>query len=60
MAKYSRFDSRNSKDGRHKKFDQEKVRPKIREAKSNQKVLKEVMHDDENDYDDYEPQQLTE
>lgn len=60
MAKYSRFDSRNKKRGKHKSESIEKDL-RIREVSSNtnnRKMLNEVMYDDEYDYEEFEPQQL--
>jgi len=60
MAKYSRFDSRNKKRGKHKSESIEKDL-RIREVSSNinnRKMLNEVMYDDEYDYEELEPQQL--
>lgn len=58
MAKYSRFDSRNKKRGKHKSQSIEKD-IKIKEVvESGQKqLLNEVMYDDEYDYEQ-EPTQL--
>lgn len=58
MAKYSRFDPRNKKRGKHKSQSENKEL-RIREVVSDTKqMLNEVMYDDEYDYEGYEEQQL--
>lgn len=59
MAKYSRFDPRNKKRGKHKSLSIEKDL-RIREVydKDGKRMLNEVMYDDENDYEVYDEQQL--
>lgn len=58
MAKYSRFDPRNKKRGKHKSQSENKEL-RIREVVSDTKqMLNEVMYDDEYDYEAYEEQQL--
>lgn len=59
MAKYSRFDSRNKKRGKHKSQSIEKDF-RIREVndRDTRQVLNEVMYDDQYDYDDLDNQQL--
>lgn len=59
MAKYSRFDSRNKKRGKHKSQSIEKdLRIREVSSNSNKQLLKEIKYDDEYDHDEYEPQQL--
>lgn len=61
MAKYSRYDPRNKKRGKHKFLNQDKdVRIKEVDNKNFKQSLNEVMYDDEYDYDEYEPRQLQE
>ena len=59
MAKYSRFDPRNKKRGKHKNESLEKDL-RIREVQDYEpkRVLNEVMYDDQYDYDELEYQQL--
>lgn len=59
MAKYSRFDPRNKKRGKHKNESLEKDL-RIREVQDyeSKRVLNEVMYDDQYDYDELEYQQL--
>ena len=59
MAKYSRYDPRNKKHGRHKTESIEGL-SRIREVnyKDSTVLLQEVMHDDEHDYDNLDNQQL--
>lgn len=54
MAKFTRFDTRNKKKGKHKDHTLNKIN-RIRnvehyERTNQQRVLKEVVYDDENDY----------
>ncbi len=58
MPKYPRFDTRNKNEGKHKKLDQQREL-KIKKV-DQEKQLNEVMFDDAHDYDEYDPQQLTE
>jgi hypothetical protein len=61
MAKYSRYDPRNKKRGKHKVLHQDKdVRIKEVDIRNTKQSLNEVMYDDEYDYDEYEPRQLQE
>ena len=59
MAKYTRFDPRNKKRGKHKSQSLSKDL-RIREVQDidSKRTLNEVMYDDEHDYEEYEPQQL--
>jgi len=57
MAKFPRFDTRNKNEGKHKKLDQQR---ELKIRKSDSKQLNEVMFDDAHDYDEYEPQTLSE
>lgn len=59
MAKFSRFDPRNKKQGKHKAQSIEKDF-RIREVvdSSSKRMLNEVMYDDDYDYDDLNDQQL--
>ena len=59
MAKYSRFDPRNKKRGKHKSESLEKDL-RIREVQDyeSKRMLKEVMYDDQYDYDELDNQQL--
>ena len=59
MAKYSRFDPRNKKRGKHKSQSLQKDL-RIREVQDvdSKRMLNEVIYDDEYDYEEYEPQQL--
>jgi hypothetical protein len=59
MAKYTRFDPRNKKNGKQKTHSLEKDL-RIREVSDNdtKQMLNEVMYDDENDYTDLDNQQL--
>jgi len=59
MAKYSRFDPRNKKRGKHKSESLEKDL-RIREVQDyeSKRMLNEVMYDDAYDYDELDNQQL--
>jgi hypothetical protein len=59
MAKYSRFDPRNKKRGKHKNESLEKDL-RIREVQDyeSKHMLNEVMYDDQYDYDELDNQQL--
>jgi len=59
MAKYSRFDPRNKKRGKHKSESLEKDL-RIREVQDyeSKRMLNEVMYDDKYDYDELDNQQL--
>jgi len=59
MAKYSRYDPRNKKRGKHKYQSLDKDL-RIREVLGGdtKQVLNEVMYDDEYDYDELDNQQL--
>lgn len=59
MAKYTRFDPRNKKRGKHKSQSLQKDL-RIREVQDvdSKRMLNEVIYDDEYDYEEYEPQQL--
>lgn len=59
MAKYSRFDPRNKKRGKHKNESLEKD-IRIREVQDyeSKRMLNEVMYDDQYDYDELDNQQL--
>ena len=59
MAKDSRYDPRNKKNGKHKSQSVDGY-SRIREVsnKDNRKLLQEVVYDDENDYDATENIQL--
>lgn len=59
MAKYSRFDPRNKKRGKHKTESLEKDL-RIREVQDyeSKRMLNEVMYDDQYDYDELDNQQL--
>ena len=59
MAKYSRFDPRNKKRGKHKSQSLDKD-IRIREVLGGdtKQVLNEVMYDNEYDYDELDNQQL--
>jgi len=59
MAKYSRFDPRNKKRGKHKSESLEKDL-RIREVQDyeSKRMLNEVMYDDQYDYDELDNQQL--
>lgn len=59
MAKYSRFDPRNKKRGKHKSESLEKDF-RIREVQDyeSKRMLNEVMYDDQYDYDELDNQQL--
>ena len=59
MAKYSRFDPRNKKRGKHKSQSENKdLRIREVEERDAKRMLNEVMYDDEHDYEEYEPQSL--
>ena len=59
MAKYSRFDSRNKKRGKHKSQSIDKdFRIKEVNDRDSRQMLNEVMYDDQYDYDDLDNQQL--
>ena len=59
MAKYSRFDPRNKKRGKHKSESLEKDL-RIREVQDyeSKRMLNEVMYDDKYDYENLDNQQL--
>ena len=59
MAKYTRFDNRNKKNGKHKSASLEKEL-RIREVADNdsKQILNEVMYDDTHDYEKHDNQQL--
>jgi len=59
MAKYSRFDPRNKKRGKHKSESLEKDL-RIREVQDyeSKRMLNEVMYDDKYDYDELKNQKL--
>lgn len=59
MAKFTRYDPRNKKNGKHKLQSVDGY-SRIREVsnKDNKKLLQEVVYDDENDYDATENIQL--
>ena len=59
MAKYSRFDPRNKKRGKHKSESLDKDL-RIREVadRDTRQMLNEVMYDDKYDYEDLDNQQL--
>jgi len=59
MAKYSRFDPRNKKRGKHKSASLDKDL-RIREVNDydSKRLLNEVMYDDQYDYDELDNQQL--
>lgn len=59
MAKYSRFDPRNKKRGKHKSESLDKDF-RIREVNDyeSKRLLNEVMYDDQYDYDEFDNQQL--
>jgi len=59
MAKYSRFDPRNKKRGKHKSESLEKDL-RIREVQDyeSKRMLNEVMYDDQYDYEELDNQQL--
>lgn len=59
MAKYSRYDPRNKKRGKHKSEHMDKDL-RIREVQhiGDKRQLNEVMFDDEHDQDGLDPQQL--
>ena len=59
MAKYSRFDPRNKKRGKHKSQSENKdLRIREVEERDSKRMLNEVMYDDEYDFDELEYQQL--
>ena len=59
MAKYSRFDPRNKKRGKHKTQSIDKdLRIREVEERDSKRMLNEVMYDDEYDYEELEYQQL--
>ena len=59
MAKYSRFDPRNKKRGKHKTQSIDKdLRIREVEERDSKRMLNEVMYDDEYDFDELEYQQL--
>lgn len=59
MAKYSRFDSRNKKRGKHKSQSMDKdIRIREVNDRDSRQMLNEVMYDDQYDYDDLDNQQL--
>tara|TARA_R110000796_G_scaffold62666_9_gene144550 strand:- start:562 stop:747 length:186 start_codon:yes stop_codon:yes gene_type:complete len=59
MAKYTRYDPRNKKNGKHKSLTLDKDL-RIREVSDNdtRQLLSEVMYDDDNDQQELENQQL--
>ncbi|HAW03301.1 MAG TPA: hypothetical protein DCW83_01365 [Saprospirales bacterium] len=59
MAKYSRYDPRNKKNGRHKSMSLQKD-PRIKEFSEgpSRHMINEVMFDNESDNDEYENQDL--
>jgi len=59
MAKYSRFDPRNKKRGKHKNESLERDL-RIREVQDyeSKRMLNEVMYDDQYDYEELDNQQL--
>lgn len=59
MAKYSRFDPRNKKRGKHKSQSENKdLRIREVENADAKQMLNEVMYDDQYDYDELDNQQL--
>jgi hypothetical protein len=59
MAKYSRFDPRNKKRGKHKTQSMDKdLRIREVEERDSKRMLNEVMYDDEYDHEELEYQQL--
>lgn len=59
MAKYSRFDSRNKKRGKHKSQSMDKdIRIREVNDRDTRQMLNEVMYDDQYDYDELDNQQL--
>ena len=59
MAKYSRFDPRNKKRGKHKSQSENKdLRIREVENADSRQMLNEVMYDDQYDYEDLDNQQL--
>lgn len=59
MAKYSRFDPRNKKRGKHKSQSENKdLRIREVENADTRQMLNEVMYDDQYDYEDLDNQQL--
>lgn len=59
MAKYSRFDPRNKKRGKHKSQSENKdLRIREVENADTRQMLNEVMYDDQYDYDELDNQQL--
>jgi len=59
MAKYSRFDPRNKKRGKHKNESLEKdLRIRGVQDYESTRMLNEVMYDDQYDYDELDNQQL--
>jgi hypothetical protein len=59
MAKYSRFDPRNKKRGKHKSQSENKdIRIRDVQDMGSKRMLNEVMYDDEYDYDELDNQQL--
>ena len=59
MAKYTRYDPRNKKNGKHKSLTLDKDL-RIREVSDNdtRQLLSEVMYDDDNDQQELKNQQL--
>lgn len=59
MAKYSRYDPRNKKRGKHKSQSENKdLRIREVDERTGKVLLQEVMFDDEYDYDELDNQQL--
>jgi len=59
MAKYSRYDPRNKKRGKHKSQSENKdIRIRDVQDMGYKRMLNEVMYDDEYDYDELDNQQL--
>jgi hypothetical protein len=59
MAKYSRYDPRNKKRGKHKSQSENKdIRIRDVQYMGSKRMLNEVMYDDEYDYDELDNQQL--
>lgn len=59
MAKYTRYDPRNKKRGKHKSQSIDKdLRIREVEEKDTKRMLNEVMYDDEYDYEELDYQQI--
>ena len=59
MAKYSRFDPRNKKRGKHKSQSMDKdIRIREVNDRDTKRMLNEVMYDDQYDFDELDNQQL--